>query len=69
MPNLQAKGIYISDNYRPISVLSVIARLFETLVHEQLFLYFNDYLYKKQSGLSLNIQHNPCFLIHPINGF
>ena len=38
------------DNYRPITVLSVIARLFEKLVHEQLFLYFNDYLYKKQSG-------------------
>ena len=38
------------DNYRPITVLSVIARLFDKLVHEQLFLYFNDYLYKKQSG-------------------
>ena len=69
MPNLQGKEIYISDNYRPITVLSVIARLFEKLVYEQLFLYFNDYLYKKQSGLSLNIQHNLRFLIHPINGF
>ena len=69
MPNLQEKGIYISDNYRPITVLSVIARLVEKLVHEQLFLYFNDYLYKKQSGLSLNNQQNPRFLIHPINGF
>ena len=38
------------DNYRPISVLSVIARLFEKLIHEQLFPYFNDYLYKNQSG-------------------
>ena len=46
MPNLQGKGIYISDNYRPISVISVTARLFEKLVHEQLFLYFNDYLSK-----------------------
>ena len=35
------------DNYRPISVLSVIARLFKKLIHEQLFPYFNDYLYKK----------------------
>ena len=31
-------------------MLSIIARLFEKLVHEQLFLYFNNYLYKKQSG-------------------
>ena len=38
------------DNYRPISVLSVIARPFEKLIHEQLFPYFNDYLYKNQSG-------------------
>ena len=38
------------DNYRLITVLSVIARLFEKLVHEQLFLYFNDYLHNKQSG-------------------
>ena len=38
------------DNYRPISVLSVITRLFEKLIHEQLFPYFNDYLYKNQSG-------------------
>ena len=38
------------DNYRPITVLSVIARLFEKLIHGQLFPYFNDYLYKNQSG-------------------
>ena len=38
------------DNYRPITVLSVIARLFEKLIHKQLFPYFNDYLYKNQSG-------------------
>ena len=38
------------DNYRPIPVLSVIARVFEKLIHEQLFPYFNDYLYKNQSG-------------------
>ena len=56
------------DNYRPITVLSVFARLFEKLIHEQLFLYFNDYLYKKQSGFQ-NIQHNSRFLIHPVNGF
>ena len=42
------------DNSRPIPVLSVIVRVFEKLIHEQLFLYFNDYLYKKQSGFRPN---------------
>ena len=36
------------DNYRPISVLS--ARLFEKLVHKQLFPYLKDLLSKSQSG-------------------
>ena len=36
--------------YRPISVLPVIASVFENLIHEQLIPYFNDYLYKNQSG-------------------
>ena len=38
------------DNYRPIAVLSAVARLFGKLIHIQLFSYLNDYLYKNQSG-------------------
>ena len=38
------------DNYRPISVLSVVSRLFEKLVHEQLYSYIEDSLSKTQSG-------------------
>ena len=49
MPNLQGSKSD-PDNYRAITVLCVIARLLEKLIHEQLFSYFNDYLYKKQSG-------------------
>ena len=52
-----------------INSLDVNSDTIITEYHEQLSLLFNDYLYKKQSGLSLNIQHNPLFLIHPINGF
>ena len=39
MSSTQEKGSKSgSDNYRPISVISVIARVFEKLIHEQLFL-------------------------------
>ena len=38
------------DHYRPISVLSVIARLFEKLVHNQLFTFLKTDLSKVQSG-------------------
>ena len=46
------------DNYRRIYVLSVIARLFEKLIHEQLFPYFNDYLYKKPIWFQTKILHS-----------
>ena len=44
------------DNYRPVSVLLVVSRLFEKLVHEQLYLYIKDSLSKSQSGFQ------PCHL-------
>ena len=38
------------DNYRPISVLSAVSRLFKKLVHKQLYSYVKDSLSKTQSG-------------------
>ena len=40
------------SNYRPISVLPVVARLFEKLVYDQMYTFLNDnnLLYSKQSG-------------------
>ena len=38
------------ENYRPISVLSVVARLFEKLIHDQLLKHLDKYLYSHQSG-------------------
>ena len=42
----------LRTNYRPISVLSVIAKVFETIVHQQVTSYFisNDLFTKAQSG-------------------
>ena len=62
-PIYKAKGSKSDpDNYRPITVLSVIARLFEKLIHEQLFPYFNDYLYKNQSGFRLKYSTQTALL-------
>ena len=38
------------DHYKPISVLSAVARLFEKLVHQQLFPHLKDILLVNQSG-------------------
>ena len=38
------------DHYRPISVLSAVVRLFEKLVHQQLFPHLEDLLSVNQSG-------------------
>ena len=38
------------SNYRPISVLPIIARVFERLIHQQLYPYLNKLLWKNQSG-------------------
>ena len=38
------------NNYRPISVLPIVARLFEKIIHNQLYDYIKGRLYKYQSG-------------------
>ena len=38
------------NNYRPISVLPIVARLFEKIIHNQLYDYVKGRLYKYQSG-------------------
>ena len=42
----------LPTNYRPISVLSVLAKVFESLVHQQMYSYFssNNLLTPAQSG-------------------
>ena len=38
------------DNYRPILVLPVLARIFEALIHEQLYAFIEPHLHSFQSG-------------------
>ncbi len=41
-PIFKKKDDMIKDNYRPISLLEIISKVFETIVAEQLTEYFND---------------------------
>ena len=40
------------NNYRPISVILVVAKVFERIAYDQLYTYLadNDFIYKYQSG-------------------
>ena len=50
------------DHYRPISVLSVVARLFEKLVHNQLFTFLKTKLSHVQSGFKPGYSTETCLL-------
>ena len=55
----------ITGNYRPISILSVISKIFERVVHSQLNEYLNDnrLIYEFQSGFINNLSTNTCLII------
>ena len=53
LPLFKNKGdSHLFDNYRPISLLPTISKIFERVVHKQLYDYFaeNDLFYKSQYG-------------------
>ena len=53
LPLFKNKGdCHLFDNYRPISLLPTISKVFEKVVHKQLYEYFteNDLFYKSQYG-------------------
>ena len=46
---------FLIDNYRPISILPVLSKIFEKVVYKQLYEYFilNKLFYKSQHGFKL----------------
>ena len=53
-------------NYRPISVLSIIAKIFEKIIDQQLYTYLqeNNILSSQQAGFRKIIQHkHPCYVL------
>ena len=55
-----------SDNYCPISVLPVLARIFEKLIHEQLYAFTEPHLHSFQSGFKQKHSIN-TFLLETTN--
>ena len=52
----------VSKNYRPISLLPLISKLIEKIIHEQTQKYLSDHniLYKYQSGFRTNHSTDTC---------
>jgi len=52
-------------NYRPVSILSVVSKIFERIVYDQVYSYFSNtkLFYEFQSGFRSNCPTNTC-LIH-----
>ena len=51
-PPFKSGDLSKANNYRPISVFQTIARVFERLIFDQIYTYFNEnnFLYTYQSG-------------------
>ena len=54
------------SNYRPISILPVVSKLFERIVFNQLYQYLkrNSLLYKSQSGFRELFSTTSCLLVN-----
>lgn len=65
MTALYKKGTKIEQsNYRPVSILSVLIKILERVVHEQIFKYVNQFniLYDFQSGFRQSYSTETCMI-------
>ena len=60
---------HLSTNYRPISLLSVVSKVLERIVHKRLYKHIEHYLPPNQSGFRQNdgTEHQLARLIHEIS--
>ena len=56
MPIFKKGDCYLMKNYRPISLLPTISKIFESVIHDQMFEYFNNFnlLAEQQYGFRKN---------------
>ena len=48
MPIFKKRDCSLMSNYRPISLLPTISKIFERVIHDQMFEYFNNLLIAEQ---------------------
>ena len=62
-PLYKKNETYLFDNYRPVSVLSSVSKVYERIMHDQIYCHFNnlDLLYNNQYGLRAN--HSTAYAI------
>ena len=53
----------LKDNYRPISILSIVSKIFEKLINGQIYNHFDNIFSKSQCGFRKGFSEQHCFLL------
>ena len=51
------------ENYRPVSILPIISRIFENILSKQLYIYFENILSEFQCGFRKGFNTQHCLLL------
>ena len=57
------KDICDKTNYRPVSILSNISKIYEKIIYNQLYEYFNDKLFPNQYGFHKGYRSQQSLLV------
>ena len=63
IPVHKRKDKCVKENYRPVSILTNIAKVYEKLLHNQLYSYFDNTLSPNQSGFRKGHSAQQCLLV------
>ena len=61
-PAYKKKSKYSKDNYRPVSILSNISKIYERCIYDQIEKYFDDILSKYQCGFRKGYSAQHCLM-------
>ena len=61
-PAYKEKSKYSKDNYRPVSILSNISKIYERCIYDQIEKYFDDILSKYQCGFRKGYSAQHCLM-------
>ena len=61
-PVFKKRGIYLKDNYRPVSILPNVSKIFERCMFRQINEYMNVFLSRHQCGFRKGYSTQQCLL-------